>query len=702
MRHSLAALAKGSSVLLLALIVLLCNQVNGQQLNIKDFVLFGTNSVELNTSTSVAGGSLGSNSLFRTIGNTTIAASIYSGGRVELSNSNTINGNISAQNTTAATGYIFQTGSNAAITGNLNIKGSVLLGGGFINGTVNYEGSYVGSQPSAGAIAHTLTFPGLPVLPRVTNISTGNIDISATQAISPGTYRDLALPGNKTLTFSGAGNYYFRSIRNYGNFNSFVLDFKDDPTAVMRIYVGGDVDLYKLTVSFPHGGDASRVYMQVMGNGSTAPDGVTAWTISNGASGSKRSTWYGTVYAPNGTITVGSGSSESKIIGALWSGRSVLMQTGVGITFVRLNDCNPNANAGFDKSIDCLNPTTLLTGSSSNANAQFSWSKLDGTILGTSPTITVGTVGQYVLSVFSADCIFPATDTVLVTGVRCVLPYYPPPPTGKDYSKIGAELTSLYLNYGNVIDSGKAMFLIVNDKVLIDVVVYQGNRATVQSLLQTTGYGMTGFLNNGPDSLKLTGFYPIANLNKFDLDPMRSLINFVMPVFPPVGNVGIAQTAGDSAMRTNFVRNGFNLSGEGVKIGVLSDSYNTLPGDPASNDVNNRDLPGIGNPVNSTPVQVLLDYPYGPRTDEGRAMLQIVHDVAPKSPLAYRTGFISPGDFADGIAALTAANCKVIVDDITFITEPYFKAGVVSKAYQAATTSGVTCVTAAGNFADKS
>ncbi|HJW15868.1 MAG TPA: S8 family serine peptidase, partial [Flavisolibacter sp.] len=542
----------------------------------------------------------------------------------------------------------------------------------------------------------------MPLLPVVTNFSTGSTDISGTKLITPATYRDLSLPGSKTLTFSGAGNYYFRSIKNYGNFNNFVLDFKNDPTAVIRIYVAGDVDLYKLTVTFPNGGDASRVYMQVMGSGATAPDGVTAWTISNGASGSKRSTWYGTVYAPNGTITVGSGSSESKIIGALWSGRTVSMQTGVGVSFVRLNDCSPNANAGFDKSIDCLHPTTLLIGSSSSSNPQYSWSKLDGTFIGTSSTITVGTVGQYVLSVSSADCIFPASDTVLVTGVRCVLPYYPPPPTGKDYSKIGAELTSLYLNYGNVIDSGKAMFLIVNDKVLIDVVVYSGNRAIVQSLLQGADYGMTGFLNNGPDSLKITGFYPIANLNKFDQEPMRSLINFVMPVFPPVGNAGIAQTAGDSAMRTNFVRNGFNLSGEGVKIGVLSDSYNTLPGNPAQNDVNNGDLPGIGNPVNPAPVQVLQDYPYGPKSDEGRAMLQIVHDVAPKAPLAYRTGFISPGDFADGIAALTLANCKVIVDDITFITEPYFKPGVISKAYQAATANGVTCVTAAGNFADKS
>jgi hypothetical protein len=703
MRHfATAAFSRGLQLFLLLLGAFCCHDAYGQPLSIKDFVLYGSNSVELNTSTSIAGGSIGSSNLFRTIGNTTITANIYSGGRVDLSNSNTITGNISAQNLNGASGYIFQTGSNAAITGNLNIKGNVLLGGGFINGTVNYEGTYFGSAPSGGAVAQTLTFRTLPVLPVANTFSTGSTDIITTRSITPGVYKDVKLPGSKTLTFSGAGNYYFNSIKNSGNFNSFVLDFENNPTAVMRIFVSGDVDLYKLTVSFPRGGDASRVYMQVMGTGSTAPDGTTAWTISNGASGSKRSTWFGTVYAPKGSINIGSGSSESKIVGALWSGRSITMQTGVGISFVRLNDCNPNAYAGPDRQIDCLNPTTQLMGSSSSSNAQYSWSKLDGTLLGTSQNITVGTVGQYVLSVFSADCIFPATDTTLVTGVRCVLPYYPPPPTGKEYLKIGAELNSLYLNYGNVIDSGKAMFLIVDDKVLIDVIVYEGNRAIVQSMLQTTGYGMTGFLNNGPDSLKITGFYPIANLNKFDLEPMRSLINFVMPVFPPVGNGGIAQSAGDSAMRTNFVRNGFNLSGEGIKIGVLSDSYNTLPGDPATNDVNNGDLPGAGNPVNTTPVEVLLDYPYGPKSDEGRAMLQIVHDVAPKSALAYRTGFISPGDFADGIGALTAAHCKVIVDDITFITEPYFKPGVVSKAYQAATASGVTCVSAAGNFADKS
>ena len=84
----------------------------------------------------------------------------------------------------------------------------------------------------------------------------------------------------------------------------------------------------------------------------------------------------------------------------------------------------------------------------------------------------------------------------------------------------------------------------------------------------------------------------------------------------------------------------------------------------------NDDLPGIGNSVNPDPVHVLLDYPYGVRSDEGRAMLQIVHDVAPKSKLAFRTGFISAGNFAQGIKELKQDNCDVIVDDITYITAP--------------------------------
>jgi hypothetical protein len=155
-------------------------------------------------------------------------------------------------------------------------------------------------------------------------------------------------------------------------------------------------------------------------------------------------------------------------------------------------------------------------------------------------------------------------------------------------------------------------------------------------------------------------------------------------------------------MRTNYVRNSFGVQGEDITVGVMSDSYNTLPGNPAYNDVINGDLPGNGNPVNPSPVKVLKEFPLGQRTDEGRAMLQIVHDVAPKAKLSFRTGFLSPGDFASGIRELAADGCNVIVDDITFITEPFFKKGTVDDAITEVTNNGVVYVTAAGNFGNKS
>ena len=80
---------------------------------------------------------------------------------------------------------------------------------------------------------------------------------------------------------------------------------------------------------------------------------------------------------------------------------------------------------------------------------------------------------------------------------------------------------------------------------------------------------------------------------------------------------GIVTSQGDVAMRADLARLAFGVGGEGVKVGVLSDSYNTKPGNPANDDVVKGDLPGIGtnaqgtpvpNPLNDTDVDVLADY----------------------------------------------------------------------------------------------
>ncbi len=78
-----------------------------------------------------------------------------------------------------------------------------------------------------------------------------------------------------------------------------------------------------------------------------------------------------------------------------------------------------------------------------------------------------------------------------------------------------------------------------------------------------------------------------------------------------------------------------------------------------------------------------LDYgaPYDlPFTDEGRAMLQIVHDVAPGASLAFHTADNSEADFANGILALAAAGARVEADDSGYFDEPFFQDGLLAQA----------------------
>jgi hypothetical protein len=160
----------------------------------------------------------------------------------------------------------------------------------------------------------------------------------------------------------------------------------------------------------------------------------------------------------------------------------------------------------------------------------------------------------------------------------------------------------------------------------------------------------------------------------------------------PRKNVGATTSGGVFVLHTDTL-NAQGIDGTGETIGVLSDSYDTatmdLNGNPltihAAQDIATGDLPGPGNPNNPNPVVVIEDYHPGPNdtpsTDEGRAMLQIVLDVAPKAKLAFATAFISKVDFANNIRKLrTNANCNVIVDDILYTEEPMFSDGIIAQA----------------------
>ena len=648
--------------------------------------------VQIGHSSYISGGYTGSNHLVKTSNGVLFTGSILSDGLVKLGARNTVNASIYASNKYHYSGAAIKTYNYTKITGNLHAKGDIYIGdNSSVGGLVVHPAgtTYRGPAPAGGENTTYPIIPPVPEMPAITAFAAaGNANVYG-GGIGPGQYGSLKLRGDKTICLSGTGDYTFSDISNSGATNTIEFDFKNDPDGIIRLFIHGDADLGSMRVIFKNGGDASRVYTEVHGDGKTCHDRRSAFKVLSGPGTHAASlSWAGTVWAPNGDISIGSGDGCAAIAGALWSRHALSIGCNVKISFVPLNYCRrPDVFAGADTVLNMLT-TTRLVGSSSTPGVAFQWQALEGGKIVSgenSATAEISQAGVYVITASTgASC--TASDTVIVSG------------KGRDI--IGSELKSLYTSNDTSSALSKSIFLISNDSVFIEVIAIEGAYDEILALLQTPEYGLTDIITNGDSRLIITGKYPIANLLK--LEALSDRINFCRPLYPPVTNAGISQTAGDSAMRTNYVRNGFRVQGDSIKVGVLSDSYNTLPGNAAARDVQNGDLPGAGNPQNTSPVRLLKEYPYGRRSDEGRAMLQIIHDVAPAARLSFRTGFVSAGDFAQGIRELAADACKVIVDDISFLTEPFFREGVIDSAIREATAAGVVYVATAGNFGNKS
>src|SRR5262252_2866926 len=188
----------------------------------------------------------------------------------------------------------------------------------------------------------------------------------------------------------------------------------------------------------------------------------------------------------------------------------------------------------------------------------------------------------------------------------------------------------------------------------------------------------------------------------------------------------IVTSQGDFAQRSDVLRSTYaGLTGAGVRIGILSDSFNCYgvydqPGsgvpasgvrgyapfgfatDDATFDETNGELP-----ANVSVLEEASCMQYGqplqlPFADEGRAMMQIVHDVAPGAALSFHSATNTEADFANGIGALASAGATVIADDVGYFDEPFFQDGIIAQAIDAAAAKGVAYFSAAGNDAQLS
>ena len=167
---------------------------------------------------------------------------------------------------------------------------------------------------------------------------------------------------------------------------------------------------------------------------------------------------------------------------------------------------------------------------------------------------------------------------------------------------------------------------------------------------------------------------------------------------------GRVRSEGDAQLLAPAARANLGVDGTGVTVGILSDSFDRDPTAPthAATDVASGDLPGPGSPCGTTTAVGLLDdgAPFAPgeASDEGRAMAQIVRDLAPGAAIDFATAYKGETAFANSIRALAGAGAKVIADDIVYLEEPFFQEGPIAVAVDEVAAAGATYFSAAGNY----
>ncbi|WP_440900743.1 S8 family serine peptidase [Actinosynnema sp.] len=149
-----------------------------------------------------------------------------------------------------------------------------------------------------------------------------------------------------------------------------------------------------------------------------------------------------------------------------------------------------------------------------------------------------------------------------------------------------------------------------------------------------------------------------------------------------VGADAVVTSEGDRAQATDTARQEHRVTGTAVKLCALSDGVRSLAVSQAAGELPAVDvLPGQEG-----------------SGDEGTAMLEILHDVAPNAELGFATAFNGDASFADNIRALRfQAGCDVIVDDVLYFNESPFQDGIIAQAVDAVAADGAVYFSSAGN-----
>ena len=157
---------------------------------------------------------------------------------------------------------------------------------------------------------------------------------------------------------------------------------------------------------------------------------------------------------------------------------------------------------------------------------------------------------------------------------------------------------------------------------------------------------------------------------------------WVVAVTPPTygeHNVGPNQSEGVVLHNADLAQ-AQNFDGTGVTVGVISNGVANLAASVALGDL-----------------QAGINVIAAGAGDEGTAMLEIVHDMAPGAALAFHATGAGTAGHVTAVQNLVNAGVNVIAEDLAFDAEPAFQRGVVATARENAAAGGVSVHSSSGN-----
>jgi hypothetical protein len=194
--------------------------------------------------------------------------------------------------------------------------------------------------------------------------------------------------------------------------------------------------------------------------------------------------------------------------------------------------------------------------------------------------------------------------------------------------------------------------------VTIDVESKDGNGAALLGELETIGLvNGSSFAGLASGDLPIYAIGALAGLSDFSFAREDGAVVGAAAIPPQAAQALAAQHLTETASNGQIV----SITGTGVTVGILSDSFNTS----GSADTMRTDIANGYLPANT---RILQDSPHG--TDEGRAMAELVHEIAPGASILFATANGGQAGFAHNIIALAQAGAKVIVDDVGYFAEP--------------------------------